>query len=145
MMFQQSAMMIFGLFVFTQQTIPYQELSRQLNWRHPTNSVIGRLPKTQFTGKESETITINGVLMPSLTGGRLSLGMLELMAEMGKSYPLIGGNFEFFGFFVIESFSENRTFLFADGAARRIEFSMTLKRTNDSMLLEYTDQLLEMI
>ena len=144
-MFQQSAMMIFGLFVFTQQTIPYQELSRQLNWRHPTNSVIGRLPKTQFTGKESETITINGVLMPSLTGGRMSLGMLELMAEMGKSYPLIGGNFEFFGFFVIESFSENRTFLFADGAARRIEFSMTLKRTNDSMLLEYTDQLLEMI
>ncbi len=144
-MFQQSAMMIFGLFVFTQQTIPYQELQRQLNWRHPTNSVIGRLPKTQFTGKESETITINGVLMPSLTGGRMSLGMLELMAEMGKSYPLIGGNFEFFGFFVIESFSENRTFLFADGAARRIEFSMTLKRTNDSMLLEYTDQLLEMI
>ncbi|KAE9526055.1 phage tail protein [Testudinibacter aquarius] len=144
-MFQQSAMMIFGLFVFTQQTIPYQELSRQLNWRHPTNSVIGRLPKTQFTGKESETITINGVLMPSLTGGRMSLGMLELMAEMGKSYPLIGGNFEFFGFFVIESFSETRSFLFADGAARRIEFSMTLKRTNDSMLLEYTDQLLEMI
>ncbi|MGR6981225.1 phage tail protein [Testudinibacter sp. P27/CKL/0425] len=144
-MIQQSAMMALGLFVFTQQTVPFQDLQRQLNWRHPTNAVVGRLPKTQFVGKESETVTINGVLMPSLTGGRLSLGMLELMADSGKSFPLIGGNFEFFGIFVIESISETRSFLFADGAARRIEFSMTLKRTNDTTLLEYSDQLLEMI
>ena len=144
-MIQNAAMMVLGLFVFNLQTIPFQELQRQLYWRHPTNSIVGRLPASQFTGKESETITISGTLMPSLTGGRMSIGLLELMAELGKSYPLIGGNFEFFGFFAIESISETRTFLYADGAARRIDFSMTLKRTNDSMLLEFTDQMLGMI
>lgn len=98
---------------------------------------MGKLPRTQFTGKESETITVSGVLMPSITGGRLSISLLEMMAEQGESWPLIdGSSFMILGWFVVEEISETKTLFFADGSARRIEFSMKLKRTDDSLLAE---------
>lgn len=72
-MFQNSALAALGVFVFTRQTIPFQRLDRQSNWRHPTNSVVGKMPKSQFTGKESESVTISGKLMPEITGGGFPL------------------------------------------------------------------------
>lgn len=86
-MLQNLAMMSLGLFVFTRATVPFQETERQINWRHPTNSIVNGLPQSQFTGKESESITLSGVLMPEITGGRMSLQMLEVMAEQGEAYP----------------------------------------------------------
>ncbi len=37
-------------------------------------------------------LTLSGVLMPEITGGRLSLLALEQMAEQGKAWPLIEGS-----------------------------------------------------
>ncbi|MDP8173141.1 phage tail protein [Pasteurella skyensis] len=142
-MLQNSAMMSLGYFVFTRSTIPYQSTSRDLKWRHPTNSIVGNLPRTQFTGKESETITISGTLMPEITGGDLSIKQLELMAEKGTPYPLIdGSNFMIIGWFVIESIQHSGSFFFGDGKARKIEFSMTLKRTDDSILSDIVDDVM---
>ncbi|OOF45657.1 oxidoreductase [Rodentibacter trehalosifermentans] len=136
-MFQNSALAALGVFVFTRQTVPFQSLDRQSSWRHPTNSVVGQMPKTQFTGKDSETVTISGRLIPEITGGTLSLAMLELMAESGAAFPLIeGANFMLMGFFVIESIQETRTELFGDGTARAIDFTLNLKRTDDPLLIE---------
>lgn len=142
-MLQNSAMMSLGLFVFMRQTIPYQETSRELSWNHPTNNVVGKLPRTQFTGKAGETLTLSGTLMPEITGGKMSLTALELMAEKGTPYPLIdGATFMIKGWFVIESISEQATEFFGDGSPRRIDFSMTLKRTDDSMLAEIIDNVM---
>lgn len=136
-MLQNFALAALGVFVFTRQTVPFQSLDRQSSWRHPTNSVVGQMPKTQFTGKDSETVTISGRLIPEITGGTLSLAMLELMAESGAAFPLIeGANFMLMGFFVIESIQETRTELFGDGTARAIDFTLNLKRTDDSLLIE---------
>ncbi|OOF47013.1 oxidoreductase [Rodentibacter trehalosifermentans] len=136
-MFQNSALAALGVFVFTRQTVPFQSLDRQSSWRHPTNSVVGQMPKTQFTGKDSETVIISGRLIPEITGGTLSLAMLELMAESGAAFPLIeGANFMLMGFFVIESIQETRTELFGDGTARAIDFTLNLKRTDDPLLIE---------
>ena len=51
-MFQQFALAALGVFVFMRHTTPFQSLSREVSWRHPTNSVIGAMPKMQFLGKE---------------------------------------------------------------------------------------------
>ena len=135
-MLQNYAMAVLGMFVFTQKTIPFQTLDRESNWRHPTNSVVGGMPKTQFTGKDGEKITISGRLMPEITGGRFSIKMLELMADSGGSFPLIdGATFEMVGFFVIESLSETRSEMFGDGAPRAIDFTLNLKRTDYPMLI----------
>nr|DAS16627.1 MAG TPA: hypothetical protein [Caudoviricetes sp.]DAY23689.1 MAG TPA: hypothetical protein [Caudoviricetes sp.] len=145
-MLQNYAMAVLGMFVFTQKTIPFQTLDRESNWRHPTNSVVGGMPKTQFTGKEGEKITISGRLMPEITGGRFSIKMLELMADSGGSFPLIdGATFELVGFFVIESLSETRSEMFGDGAPRAIDFTLNLKRTDDPMLIAVAEKVMSLI
>ena len=142
-MLQNTALATLGVFVFTRQTIPFQSLDRTSSWRHPTNSVVGAMPKSQFTGKDSETVTISGRLAPEITGGKLSLAMLELMAESGAAFPLIeGADFMLMGFFVIESIQETRTELFGDGTKRLIDFTLNSRRTDDTLLIELAQNIM---
>ncbi|WP_243078918.1 phage tail protein [Pantoea sp. MQR6] len=126
-------MMTLGLFVFMLRTVPYQELQYQRSWRHATNSRVGYRPSSQFLGPDNDTVTLSGVLLPEITGGRLSLFALEQMAELGKSWPLIEGSGTIYGMFVVESLSQTKTEFFSNGACRRIEFSVTLKRVDESL------------
>lgn len=61
-------------------------------------------------------MTLSGVLLPELTGGRLSLLALEVMANQGKAWPLIEGSGMIYGMFVVESLSLTRS-LFLQMAA----------------------------
>lgn len=126
-------MMVLGLYVFMLRTVPYQELQYQRSWRHAVNSRVNRRPSTQFLGPENDTLTLSGVLLPEVTGGRLSLLVLEQMAEQGKAWPLIEGSGTIYGLFVIESLSQTKAEFFADGMPRRIEFTLTLKRVDESL------------
>lgn len=125
-------MMSYGMFVFSRQTVPFQDMQRQLAWRHPSTSRVGAPPATQFLGRDDETITLSGVLLPEITGGRLSLAALEEMAEQGRAWPLIEGTGYYYGLFVITGLSTTRTLFFQDGAARRIEFQLSLKRIDET-------------
>lgn len=129
---QVSMMMALGLFVFGLRTVPYQQLQRQLQWRHPSNSRVGARPARQFVGRGDEIITLSGVLFPELTGGKISLGALEAMADTGRAWPLIEGTGIPYGLFVIEDQSATLTEFFPDGAARKIEFSLKLARVDDN-------------
>lgn len=124
-------MMTLGFFVFSRLTVPYQTSQHDMVWRHPTNSRVGARPSAQFLGVGDETKTLSGVLMPEITGGELSLEALRKMADTGKAYPLIEGRGTVTGFFVIEKISKGRSEFFSDGAARRIEFTIELKRVDE--------------
>lgn len=126
-------MLTLGLFVFMLQTIPYQSLQRDVNYRWPSNSRVGQRPALQFLGIEGETITLSGELLPEITGGRLSLLMLETMADQGRAWPLIGGNGTIYGVFVVNSISQTHSEFFANGAARKIAFNVTLTRVDASL------------
>ncbi|MEX9172536.1 phage tail protein, partial [Salmonella enterica] len=82
---------------------------------------------------DNDSLTLSGVLLPEVTGGRLSLLALEQMAELGKAWPLIEGSGTIYGMFVIESLSQTKTEFFASGMPRRIEFTITLKRVDESL------------
>lgn len=125
------ALMAFGMFVFSLETAAYQDFQRQTEWRHSSTSRIGTNPARQFLGRGDESITLQGVLLPALAGSVLSLDTLRSMADTGKAYPLIEGTGRIYGVWVIESLSETRTIFFGDGAARRIEFTLSLKRIDD--------------
>jgi len=124
-------MMTLGFFVFSRLTVPYQSSQHEMVWRHPTNSRVGARPSAQFLGVGDETLTLSGVLMPEITGGELSLEALRKMADTGKAYPLIEGRGTVTGFFVIEKISKGRSEFFSDGAARKIEFTIELKRVDE--------------
>lgn len=127
-------MMTLGMFVFGLPTLAYQELQRQTEWKHPGSPRVGTRDAHQFTGKGDDTITLSGWIAPELTGSIYSLDALRLMADTGKSWILIQGTGRIYGSFVITNMTEGRTILAQDGAAGRIEFSLTLKRTDDSVL-----------
>ena len=124
-------MMALGMFVFSLETLAYQEFQRQTDWRHGSTSRIGTNPARQYLGRGEDSITLPGVLLPALAGSPLSLDTLRMMADTGKAWPLVEGDGRIFGLWVIESLSETRTLFFRDGAARRIEFNLKLTRIDD--------------
>ena len=125
-------MMCLGQFVFGMDTLAYLDFQRQTDWRHPTSSRIGAAPARQFVGRGEDSITLQGLLVPELVGSTLSLDVLRVMADTGRSWPLVEGTGRIYGLWVIVSLSEGRTLFFADGAARRIEFSIKLGRADDA-------------
>lgn len=125
------AMLCLGLFVFGLYSAPYQSFQHQLAWRHPSNSRVGLRPARQYIGPDDEGITLQGVLLPEISGGQPSLDVLRAMGDTGDAWVLIDGNGTLYGLFVIESLNATKTVFFADGAARRIEFTLTLKRVDD--------------
>lgn len=139
-MLQNTAMIALGYFIFMRSTVPYQNSSREMTWNHPQNNVVGAMPKSQFTGKAGETIELSGDLYPEITGGNLSLFALEMMAEQGTPYPLIAGaTFMLQGWFVITKISRQDTLFFADGTPRKISFTVSLQRVDDSILSNIVD------
>lgn len=124
-------MMALGMFVFSLHTLAYQELQRQTDWRHPSSSRVGTNPARQFAGRGDDAITMPGIILPELAGSPISLDALRMMADTGKAWPLVEGTGRILGIWVIESLSETRTLFFPDGTARRIEFSISLKRVDD--------------
>ncbi|TCQ85735.1 MULTISPECIES: phage tail protein [Rahnella] len=132
-------MLTLGLFVFQLQTVPYQSLQRDVDYRWPANNRVGLRPLPQFLGVNEEKITLSGVLMPEITGGKLSLMALNLMADEGKAWPLLEGSGTIYGMFVVKSVSETHTEHFSNGAARRIEFTLTLTRVDESLAAMFGD------
>ncbi|WP_417777097.1 phage tail protein [Stutzerimonas xanthomarina] len=124
-------MMALGMFVFSLETLAYQEFQRQTDWRHGSTSRIGTNPARQYMGRGDDSITLPGVLLPALAGTQISLDTLRYMADTGKSWPLVEGTGKVYGTWIIESLSETRTLFFRDGQARRIEFTLLLKRIDD--------------
>ncbi len=124
-------MMALGMFVFSLETLAYQEFQRQTEWRHGSTPRIGTNPARQYLGRGDDSITLPGVLLPALAGTQLSLDTLRTMADTGKAWPLVEGTGKIYGTWIIESLSETRTLFFRDGQARRIEFTLTLKRIDD--------------
>lgn len=132
-------MLTLGLFVFQLQTVPYQSLQRDVDYRWPVNNRVGLRPLPQFLGVNEEKITLSDVLMPEITGGKLSLMALNLMADEGKAWPLLEGSGTIYGMFVVNSVSETHTEHFSNGAARRIEFTLTLTRVDESLAAMFGD------
>lgn len=127
-------MLALGMFVFSLSTAAYQELQRQTEWRHASNSRVGAAPARQFVGRGDDTITLPGVILPELAGSALSLDALRLMANTGKAWPMVEGSGRIYGLWIIESLSETKTIFFRDGTPRRIEFTISLKRIDDDRI-----------
>ena len=127
-------MLALGMFVFSLSTAAYQELQRQTDWRHASNNRFGAPPARQFVGRGDDTITLPGIIFPELAGSALSLDALRLMANTGKAWPMVEGSGRIYGLWVIESLSETKTLFFRDGTPRRIEFTLSLKRTDDDRI-----------
>ncbi len=121
-------MMQLGSFQFGINTAAYESLSRTDEWRWPEQERYGQEAALQYTGPGAASVTLDGVIYPEWKGG---LGQLDAMRrEAGKGQPLVlvDGLGRALGMWVIESVGETQGTFAAGGVARRIEFSLQLKR-----------------
>lgn len=133
--------LILGFFVFSLHTLAYQDFQRQLAWRHASTPRVGAPPAHQFLGPDEETITLSGMLLPEFSGSRLSLALLAAMADTGKAWPLIEGTGWIYGHYLITGINTTSTLHFQDGAPRKIEFQLTLRKTDGNLLGDLTAKL----
>ncbi|ALR77769.1 phage tail protein [[Enterobacter] lignolyticus] len=126
-------MLALGMFVFERRTLPYHSMRHSAEYGWASNAQVGKRSAYQFIGAGIEEITVSGALYPELTGGRISLSMLRLMAEQGNAWPLIGGNGVIYGMYVIKNIEETGTEFYSDGQPRKIDFTLTLTRVDESL------------
>lgn len=100
---------------------------------------IGKRDAYQFLGVGEENITLAGVLYPELTGGKLTMTTLRMMAEEGRAWPLLDGTGMIYGMYVISRVSETGSIFFADGTPRKIDFTLSLTRVDESLAALYGD------
>ncbi|WP_028217410.1 phage tail protein [Paraburkholderia oxyphila] len=128
-------MMALDQFVFSLATAPYRELQRQRSWKHRTSSRIGTRDASQFTGAGEDTITLAGTLAPGDSFGSAgSLRRLAEMADVGDAYVLVDGLGYVYGAYIIDGLNETQSYHTKEGIARKIEFSLTLKRVDDGAI-----------
>ena len=132
-------MLALGMFVFMRQTLPHQTLQRDAEYRWPSNSRVGKRDSFQFLGPGEEKITLAGTLYPELTGGKLTMTAIRLMADQGRAWPLLDGTCTIYGMYVINNISETGSLFFADGTPRKIDFTLTLTRVDESLAALYGD------
>lgn len=126
-------LMALGQFVFGLETLAYQELQRQTQWKHGSASRIGARDARQFLGPGDDTITLTGVLAPELTGTLVSLEEVRKMGDAGAAYAMVDGAGTVYGAFLITGLTEGQTLHYADGTPRRVDFTITLERTDDNL------------
>ena len=120
--------MCLGLFVFSLDTLSYQELQRRTSWKHPTQSIVGGRDTSQYLGYGEDIITLSGSMVPEFKGKPASLDGLRRMGNTGLAWALVEGSGTIYGAYVITEMQETKTFFEVDGTARKIEFSLTLRR-----------------
>ncbi|ELY2856320.1 phage tail protein [Cronobacter dublinensis] len=132
-------MMIYGMLPFMRQTLPYDELQHNVDYRWPTNSRVGQRASARFIGPGDEKITLSGELRPEVTGGAVSLLTLKVMTDQGRAWPLIGGNGTIYGMYVTENLAASHSEFYSDGSARKITFTLSLKRVDESLTAMFGD------
>ena len=126
-------MMIYGMFVFMLRTLPYQQLQQSQAWRHVKNERVNTSAGWQYIGPGDNTITLNGVLYPEITGGNLSLAALTSMGYAGMPWPLISGVGQIYGMYVMTQLDEGNSEFDQYGNPKKIEFTITLSRVDSDI------------
>lgn len=132
-------LMVLGLFVFERRTLPYQSMVFIKDYRWASNERIGKPKAWQYLGEGETSFNLSGLLYPELTGGRLSLKAVELMANEGRAWPLIDGTGIIHGMFIIEKVTHTHSDFYSDGTARKIDFTLVLKRVDESLMTTFGD------
>lgn len=127
-----TVMMSLGTFQFGIASAAYQELARSTEYRWPSQDRFGQRPVSQFTGIGNDTITLPGVIYPEYRGGLGQLDTMRALAGQGKPQQLIDGRGNVLGMWAIERVEEKQGVFAAFGAARKQEFTLTIKRVDDS-------------
>ena len=124
-----------GQFVFSVDTLTFNELQRSRSWSFASNDIAQGRPQYQITGTGEETISIPFLIYQEHGfGNRQSVDDLAEMADTGAGYVLIDGSGYIYGVFAIDSIDDNRSFLTINGVPRKVDGTLKLTRVDDNRI-----------
>ena len=121
-------MMRMGPFKFGMNRPAYQTARRKAPYRWQKVDRIGRDPALQFTGPDTESITIEGVIYPHYTGGLKQIDTMRKFARLGTPVPIVDGEGFVWGVWAITDVEETSSVFLPGGLPRKIEFTVTVKK-----------------
>ncbi|NII74836.1 hypothetical protein FHW84_003432 [Dyella sp. SG562] len=134
-------LMAFGPFVFGMRTAAYEELQRQMQFKHAANARLGKRDAYQIVSPGTEMLTLSGVVAPEVSGTLASITQLETMGSEGRAYVLVDGAGHIYGVYFIDSLQTTQSAIHSDGTPRKVAFSLTLCRSDDEPADESSDDL----
>ena len=105
-----------------------QTLDRTAEFRWEQQDRLLRDPALQFLGPGAQEITLDGVLLPGLSGSQATMETLRTLAAKGEPQMLTNGNGRVFGKWAIRQIREGQSTFAPGGGARQITFSVALGR-----------------
>lgn len=115
-----------GDFRFSMLSAAYDTLRRSTEWRWAKVDRINRMPALQYIGPGAESITLSGTIYPHMGAGLSQIAAMRAAAGAGTPLPLVSGRGDVIGRWCISRVEETVGAMFADGAARKQDFSLTL-------------------
>jgi phage tail protein len=112
----------------------HQKHSRSASYRWRALDRIGRAPAQHYGGPGVQDITLEGVIYPHFKGGLHQVNLMRATAGTGKPMMMVDGLGWEFKQRVNVRVEEKKTYLMADGAPHKIEFSMTLRSSGKDLL-----------
>ncbi|MCS6809796.1 MAG: phage tail protein [Tepidimonas sp.] len=120
-------------FRFAVDTAAYQSLKRKSDWRWPAQDRLWERPALQFTGRGTDEITLDGVILPAWRGGRQQIERMRAIADLARQQAdgarpllLVTGYGEVLGQWVITSIEEDQPMIGPLGAPLEQRFRLTL-------------------
>ena len=125
------SMMGLGGWAFEAYGFSFTDRGHEVSTDWAEIEVAGSMNPLQWTGGQSETLTIRGVLFPQSLGGLGTLSGLKLASTAGRVLPLVmlepaGGNI--LGMWVITKVGDDAT-LFLGGGPLRDAYRLTLRKS----------------
>ena len=121
------------VFRFAVDTAAYQSLTRRTEWRWPAQDRLWNEPARQFTGRGTDEITLEGVILPAWKGGLGQIKAMRAMADAAlkdgsaaRPLMLTTGYGDVLGEWVITGLEEEQPVIGPSGAPLEQRFRLTL-------------------
>lgn len=126
------SMLTIGAVVLGVSTVAVDRLRRRTEYRWPSQERVGRRPALQSLGPGADTITLDGVIFPAYRG-RPSVVRDALRQAAAAGAPLVvtDATGAVYGKWCVVSVEESRSGLYADGAPRKVEWTVELSHYGD--------------
>lgn len=118
-----------GPYSFNSLSFGFTGLSRNLSTRWADVHIAGGLNRLQWTGGDSDTVSIDGVIFPEEFGGMETLEGLRAAALAGLALPLISLAGAVYGMHVIEGVDDDQSYHDANGLPRKNVYRLRLRYT----------------
>lgn len=117
-------MMKLGSYAFSIQSAAYQSFERSTAYAWASQERMGREAALQYVGPGEDAVSLSGVVFAA---GPVQAEAMRQEAAKGKPLLLVDGTGKIHGLWVVLSVTETGSVFFADGVARKTEFSLKLR------------------